>query len=210
MREIIKKIINKILYYILIIKAKITYEINKIIKKIIDVKKIKVSNKKKNKWILVKYYIIKIINKGIEVLKKIREKVDEEIEKIEITKYTENNKMIIDKELHEKEKLKIKDVIKYIKKDKNEGEIKKYIIMKFDIHKKDEKINIKKYIEKYRDKEKSYHNTLENIIIFNNIKIEEEEEEEVIVEINYMMKGKREKKKYKYKEIKKKHINEIK
>lgn len=159
--------------------------------------------------IFIRYLIIRILNSFIIILKNFRNLFDVEVDKIQIIKnyYNGNKTMIIDSIKHYNNKITIKDVINYIHKKENikNDLLGNKIFMKFELNNKNKKICLKKYILIYKDYKKEYHNTLNNILLFNDININDDDETVII--LKFFKDGKIHDKEIKYESIKNKHIN---
>lgn len=199
---------NNILYFILIIKAKINLFFQSFLRIFLNTKKIEGISSDKKKNLYPRYLIVKLINNIIIGLKFIRNYFDVRADKIQIVKnYSNGDKtMILDSKYYWKNYVSIKDIINYIdKNDKKNDKMLPCIIMKFELHNPDlSPICLKEHIIKYKDYTSEYHHTLHNIIMFNGINIDEKKAELKIVTFN---KGKLITKKIPYYEIYNNHIN---
>ena len=200
---------ENVIYYLLLLKAKISYYYDEAIKYLFNVNNIIHYNAGEKKYITIRYFLIKIINIYINLLKQIRDLLDIEMDKVQLTKLGSNNKKIIfDSEMHYNEKITLKDTINYVKNiNDNEIKLKKYIFMKIELHTPNNKpICLKNYIRNYEDNNNKTHNTLKNIVLFNNLNVDNINSK---IKIVILKDGKRCSMEMEYEEIHNKHINDI-
>lgn len=116
------------------------------------------------------------ITKFINLMYRLRNKIDINADKVHITKLTNDNEqaIIIDKDLYDdKDSITFEDIIVKLNLLKIDGTMMNYMIVNLDLVNDDEKICLKNYIFKYKDLGEQYHHTLKNIFIFNNINHDE-------------------------------------
>jgi len=157
---------------------------------------------------LCSYFIVRCINYYVSFLKNIRDYYDIDADKIQIKKkyYDGEKTYILDSNKYFKNKVSIKDVINYIdNRDKNKYKnIGNYIFIKFELHNpKGSSICLKEYILKYKDLTEEFHNTIENIALFNNINSDSDAE----IILSFIKDGQIKSYKIPYKNIHDKHIN---
>jgi hypothetical protein len=180
---------DSLIYYYIYLKTNIVQYYNTISRKISDVQDIKITTSQTDspKSVIYRYYLLRILNwmsffTSI-FFNKIRDHIDIEANRIEIIKKYENGdkRIILDSNKDNQDnqdgmnsKIKISDIINYVDahsesvKDDNLGDS---IFLKCELCTPEDNICLKEYLLKYRDFEQKYHNTLDNILAFNNIAV---------------------------------------
>jgi len=183
------------------------------ISRIIDTKDIKIINDstQKPQNIFWRFHLIRIINYFIRMLKICRNKLDMECHKVQIIRDmpTGEKIQIIDSQMDPNKKpIYIKDILKHHLDCYVDNLLTGIILLQFKINNTNDKllddICLKNYMIKYKDRKKYYHNTLENIILFNNMEIDTDN---AIIIINLFKNGKKICYNIPYNECKNKHIN---
>lgn len=179
---------NNLIYYFLIIKAKLNYYLKNLLRLFIETKKVEgINNDKKYMHNLYpRYLIVKVINSVIKVLKYIRDYFDVKINKLQITKNYANGEktIILDSEHYWADYVTIKNIINHIdKNNKYSNNIQSCIFMKFELDgpKYSKPICLKKYITKYKDHDFKHHHTISNIVLFNDIKVQDDTKLKIIM-----------------------------
>lgn len=116
------------------------------------------------------------ITKFIDLLYKLRDKIDINADKVHITKLTKESEqaIIIDKDMYDdKDFITFEDIIVKMNLLQIDGTMTNYIIVNLDLVNDEEKICLKNYMFKYKDTVEQHHHTLKNIFIFNNINHDE-------------------------------------
>jgi len=117
------------------------------------------------------------ITKFIDLLYRLRSKIDIDADKMHITKLTQESEqtIIIDKDMCEddKDSITFEDIIVKMNLLQIDGTMMNHMIVNLDLVNDNEKICLKNYMFKYNDTAEQHHHTLKNIFIFNNINHDE-------------------------------------
>lgn len=119
--------------------------------------------------VLCKYICYTIINKLISQLDLIRNKLDITASKIEVSQYTPDNKrkFILDQEILGRP-IGFSDIHSSLNSE-IDNNMMNNIIIHFDLLNERTKVCLKKYLIGYKDNKEIYHNTINNILLFNQI-----------------------------------------
>lgn len=148
----------------------------------------------------VNYVIYMIIDYIINILKCLRNMYDIETDNVQIITY---NKSLI---LRKNNMFNFKYIKNMINdQDNNMRTFNKRIYSDVQLLGPIRQLSFKPYMEKYSDPNKIYDNTIENILLFNNININDHNS----MELSYRKEGKPTTLKIPYCEIKNKHIGDI-
>lgn len=113
------------------------------------------------------------ITKFINLMYRLRTKVDINADKVHITKLTQENEqaIIIDRDMFDDDKdfITFEDIIVKLNLVQMDGTMTNIMIVNLDLVNNDEKVCLKNFMFKYKDTDERYHHTLKNIFIFNNI-----------------------------------------
>lgn len=164
-----------------------------------------------------RYLIVKCVDHMINGLDSIRwlftilrNSVDVEMQKIQIIKDLDSGlkTIIIDANQMNQPYVTLKnaiDTVNGIVVQETETMMRQ-VVLRFDIHHNDHgTICMKDYLIKYRDEDKVYHHTLENIAVFNNLELHPESE----VRIRFIKNGKIVNATYSYADIDNVHIQHL-
>lgn len=192
--------INVYLYLIKLLH-KIIHKFKKIFVDTVDISVIKYSENTPVS-VLYRYYLLRVIIYLSKYLNYFISKIDMRVTHIKVVKDTiDGNKyMIIEQDNN---KLMLSDVINYVEKKGVDKTLNNCIFNKFELVTGGNNVCMKKYLIEYSDVNEDHCNTLENIIKFNNIFVDDCTKLNIIKYIN------KEKKEYTfdYKNISNKHIN---
>jgi hypothetical protein len=194
-------ILYSILYYFLIIKKNVNHYANKIRNKITYTRNVHTLDDKSKKSILLRYYLVNFLYFLIS-------KIDIKIKKMQITKEFETGQktIILDSKKFYKNNICILDTINFM----NNIDIQKdnkmtHCIFQFEMINDDKAICLREYLIKYKDADELFHQTLENILLFNNLS--HFTNKNTKIKIRYSKNGFIIKKEHIYDEIKDNHIN---
>ena len=183
---------NSILIYCLGFKELMTFSDNKI-----------------NKNITWRFLLYLFITKIINVITRLRDKINIQVDKIHITKITyEGEKTIIlDKRMREIDDnaVTFNNLSEHFNTIKPDNIMMKQIFINYDLINGEKKVSLKDYTIKYKDINSQYHNTIQNILLFNNIDYDNNS----TINIKFIKNRKMITKDILLKEIQDKHINSI-
>jgi len=148
---------------------------------------------------LFSYYVIYFINAVIQRLKSIRTYLSPtNISKIQITKTFNNQQQsyIIDANKAHKS-LSLNNIFDY---EYNKNDNMSCVLFLFKI---DDDVCLKEHIMKYKDNDELFHNTLENMVMFNGINVSEGSKVHVKIYANNRVQMKT----HEYDDVKTKHLN---
>ena len=132
------------------------------------------SNSKTVHFTTLRFLLYIGLTKLINLIYKIRDKIDINADKVHITKLTQESEqaIIIDKDMFEdddKGEITFEDIIIKMNLLQMDGTMTNIMIVNLDMVNNDEKICLKNFMFKYKDTNEHHHHTLKNIFIFNNI-----------------------------------------
>ena len=159
-------------YYYLTSKQYITNWYNSIIIYFLGYKECIMFANNKSRQISFRLLTYILINKLINFISKLKDKIDIKADKVQITKITNEGEktIILDREIMNKNSIIFDDILYKLNDAKPNDTLSKYILLNLDLVNDDhDMICLKNYILKYKDDEEQYHNMLQNILIFNNI-----------------------------------------
>lgn len=121
--------------------------------------------------ILFRYYIIRLIDYVVKFFRCLRNSLDINIDKALVHKnYSNGSKNIILDSKDFDNNMRIIDIINNIDKiSKYENIMNQTIYLKCELHNGDNKLCLKKYLLKYKDHDKKYNHTLNNILLFEDV-----------------------------------------
>lgn len=166
-----------VIYYYLCIKTFIKVFFYNLLKKIIKTRDVKIlyNDYYEPQSVLIRYYMINIINRIVRFLNNIKEGIDIKVDKIQVTNITDNGyeNIIMDSKKHNSE-LTISNFINHVdfmeNKDYSKDNSKDGVFVNFELFiPSQDPICLKKYISNYIN---NNHHTLSNIVIFNDIKVD--------------------------------------
>lgn len=179
---------DNLIYYYVYLRTTVVKYCNTISRRISDVQDIKITTSKRDspKSVIYRYYLIRFLsfmNFYTNIFfSRIKEKVDIEANQIEIVKRYENGdkRIILDSQNGSNnidKKITLTDIVNYI--DAHDETVKNdslgdSIFLKCELCTPEDNICLKEYLLKYRDFDQKYHNTLNNILTFNNIDVPED------------------------------------
>ncbi len=181
---------------------------NSLKRQVIDTKEVSIiksnSNNSNNNptSVIMRYFVLRVLTYLTRYLEFLKKKVDMRINLVKIVKDTPDGKkaMIIQSD---NKKLMLSDIIDYVDKKGVDKTFSNCIFLKFDIVTGEEIVCLKKHLVEYRDVLEDHSNTLENIVKFSSIQVNDDSKLNFIKYIN------KEKKEFTldYKNIANKHIN---
>lgn len=186
---------NTLIYYFLVLRAKIKNLVNAILVYLFSVKNITVIDKK-SKLINItgRYYVIQLLKHMIYLLNEFINLIDIECNTVQIVKRTQSRDI---------KSIQYKNCIRDININNLNDIIKhKNIITKLELHDNDKKTCIKNIMNLYNDSDT---HTINNIFIFNNIYFSND----ATVFVQYFKQGKMIKNTYNIEDIKNRHIRFI-
>jgi hypothetical protein len=199
---------ERLIYLYLYLRTKIKIFINMIMNYMFKIKRVDIKLKNNTTSAIFRYYLINWINSVISYIEYIRDLVDIKCDKIQITSRSfQGDKITIVDSKKLGHDVSLNEMNNHIQHhyEKQVKLISGHILTKLELHYKDDKICLKKYVEMYKEITKKGHHTLENIMHFNKIKFDPNSK--IVVE--YFDNGKMVITDYKIKDIYDKHINNI-
>jgi hypothetical protein len=197
------------MYYLLLLKARVSYILSVIRRYLFTTKEVLISHNNNLEHHYLRYLLVYYLNRIVLFFKWIRDKIDIEVDKIQITReYNNGDKtIIVDSNVHYKDKVTLKDMINIIdcKGDSKDDRMNKCIFMKFELIGKDKKECMKKYMIKYKDHNRDYSHTLGNILLFNDINIDDDNDTKI--KLTIYKQGKMLNKIIPYRDVYDKHIS---
>ncbi len=206
---------NKLIFLYLYISVWIKTILFKICRIFVNITEVQIKEKD-NKFprsYLVRYYIVKLLSYFIRFLKYfylsyvarifqfITKYIDMPADKIQINKNYKEGSQIMIFNTHSFNCFEyIINKIDNLKLSKNN--MNKQIFLKFQLHTKDKTTCLKKYLIMYKDNNHNYDHTLQNILLFNNIQVDDD----AYISIGYFRDRKIVLKQLPYKDVCNKHI----
>ena len=207
-------------YLLIITKMKIAWQTLKLLLTNTEEVKILKHNSKEPVNVIIRYYVIYILNIICKKLIDLRNCIDIKSDKIQITKnYNGHLKtIIIDSKKMDHSVLSIKDIIEYMDKLESLNSRNscadvsapitninsKCVFIRFELFDKEKNSKcLKDYVLKYNDVKSEHHHTLDNILLFN----KESPTEEDWIEITLYKNRKIQIYKFPYEEVRNAHIN---
>ncbi len=202
---------NYIMVYLLKIKLYVSKVYRYAKSYLFSVSRVNIVDKNNNiRTITFRFLIVKLMTKFINILIRIRNKLDYEIHKAEIVRnHTNgNSSIIVCPKTINKDNLTISDLTNFINStnDKKDDTMDKCIFVKFEIDcPKFGKINLKEYLITYKDFDGNYSHTLKNILQFNNYDVSTDAE----INIKIFNSGKLVAQSYKFDKVGDVHISKF-
>lgn len=200
---------EKAIFYYLVAKMHVHNTYARVKRCITDTNRvIAVGTDGEQKSVLLRYYAVRFLIYIINILSMIKSRLDIKVDKIQIEKDYESGEktVIVDSNIHNKE-VTLSSTINFLQNDSRDNIMGNVIFLKFEIvDPQNGNICLKDYIIKYRDHNKVYANTLNNIIVFNKINIVEDDSQLNIV---FFKNGQRKTFIAPYKECYTKHISDF-
>lgn len=199
---------HKLVYIYLYIRTKLKIVANYILRSLFKVKSIYAVANENMTNVILRYYLVHILNFFINTLVYFRNLIDMQCDKIQTTLRTnsKDKTFILDKENTNSEYVTFNDISQKISGNEEivDNKNMKYIMTKVEIHYDDStKTCFKKYVEQYKDIDENYHHTIKNIMLFNNV--EYCPKSKFVIEL--FNKGKLEKNTYHIQDVYDEHIN---
>lgn len=164
---------NNIIYYYLISKQKFVNFYNMIIINLTGFNEIRMLTNNKNQSIISSYLFYIFLTKFVKFFIALRSKFDIGADKVQITKITDKGEktIILDHQFNDNtKKISFEDVSNQLTIIQPDDTMLNCIFFNFDLVNDDnEKVCLKEFVIKYKDLNESYHQTLKNILLFNNI-----------------------------------------
>ena len=160
-------------YYYLICKQYYVNLYTSVLIYFIGFKDLKIySNNQISQITTVRFLLYLLITKIINILNRLSDKINIEAEKVHVTKITYGGDitMILEKSMNDSNnKITFNNLNKQLNVVVPDNTMMKHILLNFDIVNDKNILNLKDYIMKYKDTTEQYTNTLQNILLFNNI-----------------------------------------
>ena len=164
---------NNIIYYYLISKQKFVNFYNMVIINLAGFNEIRMLTNNKNQSIILSYLFFMFLTKFVKFFIALRSKFDINADKIQITKITDKGEktIILDHQFNDNtKKISFEDVSKQLTTIQPDDTMLNCIFFNFDlVNDDDKKVCLKEFVIKYKDLDENYHQTLKNILLFNNI-----------------------------------------
>lgn len=206
---------ENLIYYYLIGKTQIINLYSKIKRYFVETNQVVGIDDKGNRInYLYRYYLIRFLNYCVGLLQYILSRIDVSVKKMEVVKEYESGTKtaIIDASVTlNKNSVTVDDIIKHMESNENSKNfIDDTIFLTFELRDSNEETGInnkclKDYTIKYRDHEKLYAHTLENIFTFNGITTTDSSE----IHITFFKGGKRISSIIPYNKCKDRHISDF-
>ncbi len=192
----------KLLYVYIYTLTQVSIVWEKFIRCIIGTRAVRIITDGKLRSATAQYYGFAFFDYLVQGLKTLRDYFDVNADKIEIIKmYPDGDQTII----YDTNDNGLRSMIKYVDENgRRDAELNDRVFLKFEIQSTNgDTICLKQYLVNYKDPSKTYHHTLENIALFNELNIDIDNS---IVNLSYFQDNEIKMLSFPYEDVKQRHV----